>query len=380
MKSIARPFFLFTVMSLIVLAVLLSARWLWVGALTVPSYAQARAAYRPSDALLLDRHGQVLHELRIDPRHRRLPWTALNEISSIVSSVIVAVEDRRFFQHGGVDFRALVSAAWTNLGKGARRGGSTISMQLAAMLDPTLRPAQGRRGLIQKMAQMRAAWALEKSWTKAEILEAYLNLASYRGELEGIAAASRGLFDKLPAGLTDGEVLVLAALLRAPNAATDTVAARSCRLAARMKSAQDCAALRAHMLASHQRRAQIRQSADLAPQVARRLLSVANPQMQSSLDLDLQRLASEALTEQIAQLQGRGVKDGAVLAVDNRSGEVLAYVGNGGAASSAEFVDGVQAHRQAGSSLKPFLYQLALEQRVLTAARHARRPLRAAEL
>jgi penicillin-binding protein 1C len=368
MNSIARPFFLLTVTSLILLSALLSARWFWVSALTVPSYAQVRAAHKPSDALLLDRHGRVLHELRIDPRHRRLPWAALNEISSSVPSVIVAAEDRRFFRHGGVDFRALINAGFTNLSTGTRRGGSTISMQLAGMLEPKLRPVQGRRGLRQKLAQMRWAWGLERTWTKPEILEAYLNLASFRGELEGIAAASRGLFEKLPTGLSQNEALVLAALLRSPNAAPEAIAKRACRLGKRLALVQDCASVREPVATAQRTLNRLRPAEALAPHAARRLLSLAQAQLRSSLDLDLQRLASEALREQIAQLQARGVKDGAVLAVDNLSGEVLAYVGNGGAASSAEFVDGVQAQRQAGSSLKPFLYQLALEQRVLTAA------------
>ena len=93
-------------------------------------------------------------------------------------------------------------------------------MQLAGWINPELRPGGGRRSLTQKWKQIQAARALEEQWTKQEILEAYLNLVSFRGELQGIDAAARGLFDKQPSGLSEAELLVLAALLRAPGLAS----------------------------------------------------------------------------------------------------------------------------------------------------------------
>jgi penicillin-binding protein 1C len=111
----------------------------------------------------------------------------------------------------------------------------------------------------------------------------------------------------------------------------------------------------------------------LAPHAARLLFARAGngagqPPLRASIDRDLQRFALEALRAQLEALAGRRVRDGALLVVDNRTGEVLAHVGNTGAGSSARFVDGVSAPRQAGSTLKPFLYQMAIEQRLLTAA------------
>ena len=91
-------------------------------------------------------------------------------------------------------------------------------MQVAALLDPDLRRGGAPRTLAEKWRQMRAAWALERTWTKEEILEAYLNLVTFRGELQGVAAAAAVLFDKAPHGLTHAESQVLAALVRAPNA------------------------------------------------------------------------------------------------------------------------------------------------------------------
>ena len=104
-------------------------------------------------------------------------------------------------------------------------------MQLAAELDRGLRARSSGRSPRQKWAQMRAAFALEAGWNKHRILETYLNLVSFRGELQGIAAASRGLFGKTPAGLDAAESWLLAALLGAPNPTADRVARRACRLA-----------------------------------------------------------------------------------------------------------------------------------------------------
>jgi penicillin-binding protein 1C len=183
--------------------------------------------YCPSDARLLDRHGAVLHELRIDPARRRLPWTRLDAISPALIDAVLVSEDRRFIAHRGVDWRAVAAAVWQRLRGGAPRGASTITMQLAALRDASLSPHGAPRTVWTKWRQMRAAWALERVATKDEILEAYLNRVTFRGELQGVAAAAHVLFDKQPHGLTAAESVVLAALLRAPNAERDTLVRRS---------------------------------------------------------------------------------------------------------------------------------------------------------
>ncbi len=106
----------------------------------------------------------------------------------------------------------------------------------------------------------------------------------------------------------------------------------------------------------------------LAPHIARTLLSANHPRVQTTLDAELQAYATELLQQQLAALGDSHVADAAVLVVDNRSGEVLSYVGNAGSSTSAIYVDGVRAPRQAGSTLKPFLYEMAIEQKLITAA------------
>src|ERR1039457_4930207 len=180
------------------------------------TFPQVKAAHRRSDALILDRHGEVVHELRIDKSARRLDWTELKDISPSMVKSVLHVEDRHFYEHAGVDWKAVGAAAISRLFGSKSRGASTISMQLAVMLK-TGGVHKGHKTVRQKWDQMQAARDLEKSWRKDEILEAYLNLVTFRGELQGIAAASRGLFDKEPTGLDDSESCLLAVLIQSPN-------------------------------------------------------------------------------------------------------------------------------------------------------------------
>ncbi|MDX2171002.1 MAG: transglycosylase domain-containing protein, partial [Deltaproteobacteria bacterium] len=336
-------------------------------------FPTTRAAYCPSDARLLDRHGEVVHERRIDRTRRRLAWTPLDAVSPALVDALLASEDRRFFAHGGVDWRAVGAAAWQRLRGGAPRGASTISMQLAALLDPTLGRGGTPRSARDKWAQMRAAWDLEAGWSKREILEAYLNLVTFRGELQGIAAASAQLFGKAPHGLTRAESAVLAALVRSPNATRDALTRRAEALIGTAGTS-----------APPQLRAQVSDAiaqvidtpaggvtrVSLAPHAARRLMRDGGgcSDTRSTLDAGVQRAARDAVERHLLGLRERAVHDAAVLVVDNADGSVLAYVGSSGALSPAPQVDGVQARRQAGSTLKPFLYGLALDRRLLTAA------------
>lgn len=346
--------------------------WLLAGdtAAVLPSFAEVRRTYHPSDVRLLDRHGEILHERRVDLRGRRLAWTPLTELSPAVQAAVIASEDRRFFSHSGVDARAMLGAVWQWLTGGPRRGASTISMQLVSLLRPDLRPHSASRPMAQKWRQMRWAWQLERHWSKPEILEAYLNLVTFRGEIQGITAAASILFGKAPHGLTEPEAASLAALIRGPNARQEVVTRRA--WAVRM--AQGGTATREEVAATVARAfkaaAVIGPRANLAPHAAQRLLEQPSTPatVQSTLDRHLQRLATQALRQHLLAERGRNVHDGAVLVVDNATGEVLAYVGGSGDLATARYVDGIHARRQTGSTLKPFLYGLALEHRLLTPA------------
>jgi penicillin-binding protein 1C len=341
-----------------------------------PSFEAVRAAHQPSDVPLLDRHGVPIQRVRLDDRVRRGDWVPLAEVSPALRHALVLGEDRRFWEHGGVDWRALAAGAWAKAFDERTRGGSTLTMQLAALLDPALARPAGGRGAADKWAQVRAAQRLEERWSKSQILEAYLNAVPLRGELVGLRAASLQLFGKQPSGLDETEAAILAALVRAPNAAAPLVERRACELLKLQQ--QGCEAVAITLAQALARRPGPLHTTSgahdeaLAPHLARlvasSLSSASLAALPSTLDASVQRRAIAALRRQLAELRGRGVEDGAVVVIDNASGELLAWVGSAGRGSSAPAVDAVLARRQPGSTLKPFVYGLALERRLITPA------------
>lgn len=352
---------------------------LWVLALAapaawaLPSYEEVRGAHRPSETLMLSREGELLQRLRTDASVRRGEWIALADISPALRTALVLSEDQRFYEHSGVDWAAVSSAAWGRLWHQRTRGASTISMQLAGLVDGDWQRGPGGRTLVQKLGQSVAAQVLDRRWRKDQILEAYLNLVPFRGELVGIDALSRTLFGKAAHGLDAREAAVAAVLVRAPNAAAPRVAQRACALLQQVQRQPiDCAALALFVEGSLQQR-QWPAAEGVAPHFARRVLgeqgaAAAPARVRSTLSAPLQRHAVRSLQRHLRELQGRNVEDGAVLVLDNATGEVLAWVGSSGALSQAGEVDGVLALRQPGSTLKPFLYAQALAERRLTAA------------
>jgi penicillin-binding protein 1C len=341
------------------------------------TFEQFKAQHAPSDGMLQARDGQALDAQRFDMQARRLAWVSLDEVSPAMVQALLAAEDKRFFAHGGVDWLAVSAALWQRVAQdktpAAARGASTISMQVAAMLDPQLTRRSGPRSEAQKWQQIDAARQIEQRWSKTQILEAYLNTVSFRGELQGLRAASWGLFDKAPSGLDRQDSALLAALIRAPGAAATLVGRRACDILAqtnqRTASADAKTPCDARLLAERLRYGAQTPlvSAGLAPHAARRLVHQAQAQA-SSLDMHMQRAARDALQAQLVLLHYRGVEDGAVVVLDNRSGQVLAHVGSSGGLSQAPQVDAADAPRQAGSTLKPFLYALAMDRQLLTAA------------
>ncbi|MBL8347789.1 MAG: penicillin-binding protein 1C [Rubrivivax sp.] len=401
--------------------VLLSAALAWACtagvARALPSFDDVRAAHRPSDIPLLDRHGAVIQWQRADTGTRRGPWVSLADISPALREAIVLSEDRRFWAHGGVDWRALAASAWANAWNTRTRGASTVTMQLAGLLDEELARPVGGRDIPTKVSQIVRAQQLEARWSKAQILEAYLNAVPLRGELVGVGAASQQLFGKHASGLDGLEAAVLAVLVRAPNAGVEVVSRRACEVlrqqAAGRASGTPSASARSTLLAPSAalegastvpadpcagvatvtaqalaRRPGPMLGEALAPHLARLMWrestaasspagiarapamssSAPPPALPSTLDAQVQRLARGALRRQLAELRGREVEDGAVLVLDNATGDVLAWVGSAGAGSVAAEVDAVLARRQPGSTIKPFVYALALERRLVTAA------------
>ena len=350
-------------------------------AASLPGFAQVRASHRPSDVQILDRHGVPIQTVRVDKQVRRLPWVALQDVSPAMRMAIVMSEDQRFWQHSGVDWRAVAASAWGNVWNQRTRGASTVTMQLAGLLDQAEAPSAGRRNWPQKLGQAWSASQLDQQWRKSEILEAYLNLVPFRGELVGLPALTQTLFHKHPDGLDAQEAAITAALVRGPNALQAVVAKRACQILSLQSRPCTGVDLLTASVLSQKGGAMLGEQ--IAPHLARQVLgqvmaqgpgkTVASAQaaprvIRTTLDARWQRLAQSLLRQHLLELSQRDVEDGAVIVLDNASGDVLAWVGGSGDLSDSPQVDAVLARRQPGSTLKPFVYELAFEQRLLTPA------------
>ena len=344
----------------------------------VVSFREVKQQFATSDAILFDRHGVVLDQLRVDLKERKLPWVNLDDISPAIRNALISSEDKRFYQHSGVDWSAVSASAWSNFWNTKTRGASTITMQLAGLLEDDLKRRSGGRSLSQKISQAYIAQRLEQGWRKDQILEAYLNLVPFRGELIGVHALSRVLFNKHPSGLDQVEAAIAVALIRAPNASAFKVSERACGILKDQQHPEFCANLegQAVLAFSHLGAKTVPlndinsggSTVHLAPHFARKLLTAENRAVTSTIDGKLQAFAKDSLVRQLSSLVDRNVEDGAIVVLDNASGDILSWVGSSGNLSDAAQVDGVLALRQAGSTLKPFLYELALEKRLITAA------------
>ena len=321
-----------------------------------PSFSSIRENNPQSDVVIVDESERIVHELRTNYDYRRLGWLPIEAFPKPLIALAKAAEDKRYDLHPGVDPLALFSAAFLD----NNRGGSTISMQTVKLLYPSLRTIKNYSPVLYKIAQILSALRLELSWHKQDILEAYLNLVSMRGELIGIPTASRVLFNKYAHGLTEAESAVLIALIPRPNATIDEVRERACKI---LSTDTPCSLPTFWSSTSDFGGRRIQSTPLLArrlPQNSPRNLNSSH-YIKTTIDGTLQKFVQQELQETLDQLKSRNVTEGAVLVVENATGNVKAYVGNRGPNSFFPFVDGVMAKRQAGSTLKPFLYATAID-------------------
>ena len=310
----------------------------------VPSFTEVQQDFRSSETQVLSREGELLQRVRTDATVRRGDWVPLADVSAALRTAMVLSEDRRFYEHSGVDWAAVTAAAWGNLWNQRTRGASTITMQLAGLLDGDWRRSSGGRSVVQKAGQTVAAQVLDRRWSKTQILEAYLNLVPFRGEMVGIDALYRTLFDKAPHGLDDREAAVAAALVRAPNARPAQVGQRACGVLKDMRAGSavgsvDCDAVvfftevalknrafeASYGIAPHFSRLALREQRD-SKKAAPRPQGVAS--LRTTLSAPMQRFAVGTLNQHLQELRASNVQDGAILVLDNATGRVLAWVGS----------------------------------------------------
>ncbi|ROM58354.1 penicillin-binding protein 1C [Pseudomonas canadensis] len=285
-----------------------------------------------------------------------------SEVSPYYLDALLTYEDRWFYQHPGVNPLALARATWQNLtGTRVVSGGSTLSMQVARLLDPHSRTFHGKLRQLWRTAQLE--WHL----SKAEILNLYLNRAPFGGTLQGVAAASWAYLGKSPAQLTHAEAALLAVLPQAPSRlrpdrhpqraqeARDKVLRRLAEFQVWPQSAVDEALEEPLLLAP-------RLEPSLAPLLARRLNRPDSPPLiRTTLDATLQRRLEDLLLGWRARLPEH--TSAAILVVEEESMAVRAYLGSVDINDAKRFghVDMISALRSPGSTLKPFLYGMALD-------------------
>ena len=317
--------------------------------------------------LVVDRDAKLLRPFITRDGYWRLPVTA-EDVDPRFLRMLIAFEDRRFHDHHGVDPQALLRAAWQAVRHGRIvSGGSTLTMQVARLLEP--RP---QRRFSDKLAEMIRAVQIEQRLSKAEILDLYLVLAPYGGNIEGIRAASLAYFGKEPKRLSTAESAMLVALPQAPESR------RPDRRAEAARAARNRVILRLRdggTINPDQAEAAAIEDAPrgrlafpmLAPHVAERLVR-ASPSARIETTT-IRRSLQESL-ETLARTRALSIGSGvsaAILAVDNATGEVLAHVGGTGYfdAVRAGQMDLAAALRSPGSTLKPFIYGLAFEDGVV---------------
>ena len=330
----------------------------WVMATTLPPLALETSVE------VTDRDGTLLRAYTVADGRWRMA-VDLAGVDEDYRAMLIAYEDKRFYDHTGVDLRAMSRAVAQALRNGrVISGGSTLTMQVARLLENS-----GTGAMSGKARQMRVAWALERRLSKDQILQLYMHLAPFGGNLEGVRAASFAYFGKEPRRLTPAQAALLIAIPQAPESRRpDRAHARA--IAARERVL--ARALRDGIVPDDMARGALSEPVPyarhafpaLAPHLADRARS-ENPTAnihQLTLRASLQR-SFEALARDVIATQGERVQI-AIIAADHKSGEILASVGSAAfeADQRAGFVDMTNALRSPGSTLKPLIYGLAFEQ------------------
>jgi len=316
-----------------------------------------------SSPVLLDRHGSPILHLTL-PDSSRATAIALDEMPPDLIASTLAAEDKRFYDHGGIDLLATVRAARDFiLNRRIVSGASTITQQLIKISSP---PA--KRNPLTKIREALAARHLEMTWSKPQILAAYLNRLDYGNLRIGTAEAARFYFQKPLSDLSLAECALLAGLPQAPsrlnpirNPERATVRRNTVLQRLANNGTADPVRITAALAESITLRTLARKQA--APWLAHQSeISNLKSQIQTTLDLPLQNALQAIVREETAKLRSANLRHAAVVVIDNPTGEILALV------SSADWddprggqVNGALTPRSPGSTLKPFTYLLAME-------------------
>jgi penicillin-binding protein 1C len=313
---------------------------------------------------LLDRNGIPLRETRVAERFSH--ELSLEEVPPHVIAAVLAAEDKRFFSHHGIDWRATARAAWAGIAHGRIvSGASTITQQLVKISQ------RHPRGLRSKILESLTALRLEREWPKEKILAAYLNRLDFGNLNIGLAAAADYYFGKPVSDLSVAEAALLAGLPKNPrklnpHASPEAARRRQLTVLQRMRANEqldsagfDRAVAETVTLRAPQRRFRAPHFVEM---VLQQLPETPPAELRTTLDFRLNQQIETIIRDRLAQLREQNVHNAAAVVIDNATGDVIALVGSENYFSpGAGQVNGAWAQRSAGSALKPFTYLLALE-------------------
>lgn len=297
-------------------------------------------------------------------------YVSLYEIPEFMEQVFLASEDKRFYSHGGVDWLARLNAMRQDImAMNAVRGASTITEQVVRMWHP--RP----RTLWSRWLEGIEASRLEKRFSKTEILEFYLNEVPYASNRRGIVQASRFYFDRDLETLSRKEILALAVMVRSPSRLDirvnmDKIEKPVAILAGLIQKQGLIDSSEAEQIIredtevnSSELKVDAGHFVDFLYRERASALRPVNGQINTTLDASLQSMAKTILDSRLNDLSPSGVKNGALIITDNHTHEVLAYAVGGDRSddSPAGWIDAASTPRQPGSTLKPFVYAMALD-------------------
>jgi penicillin-binding protein 1C len=317
--------------------------------------------------VITDNKGEVINAYLTSDQKWRMK-TELSEISPLLRKTIIAKEDKYFYSHPGVNPVAVTKAFFKNLFRMKRTSGaSTITMQVARALEPR------KRNIISKIIEMFRAFQLEWKYSKDEILQMYLNLIPYGGNIEGVKSASRLYFKKNPDHLSLAEITALSIIPNRPSSlvmgrTNDKIVKERNRWLRKFaadkvfteKEIED--ALAEPLIASRQT------VPHYIPHLANKLKRSGYDLIKTNIDLNTQ-LKTEKLVEDYIRTQRlRNIRNAAIVIIDNKRHKVITYVGSSDFKDSTDGgqVNGASAVRQPGSTLKPLLYAMCFDEGLLT--------------
>lgn len=316
-------------------------------------------------------NGSILHAyLSSDDKWRM--YTHLEEITPTLKKAILFKEDKYFYYHIGINPVAVIKAVIKNIIRGKRTSGaSTITMQVARLLQPK------RRTYLNKLVEMFRAIQLEWHYSKKEIFQLYMNLVPYGGNIEGVKAASMIFFDKMPDHLSIGEIAALSIIPNRPNSLqpgknNETLEIERNKWLNRYKKShlfpeQDIKDAEEEPLKAFRH-----ELPKKAHHVCQRLYNSNknNHTVYSTIISETQSKVESLVKEHINRWYFKNVKNAAALVIDNKTDNIIAYVGSADFYNNEDAgqVDGIQAIRSPGSTLKPLIYGLAFDKGIVTPA------------